>query len=158
LESNVPGQPISGDGSRQPAAPADSGRQSAAESGPTKPICTDLQADAAGSEADQLKSWGAVYRWFRRYTACDDGYISEGYSDSVVRLLATRWNRLQELHRLTLRNRAFESFVLKHIDPTVPKDELKKVEDNARKRCPKGAESLCGSIHSAAKQAEAEAY
>ena len=157
LESNVPGQPIFGDGeSPHPVAPSGPGK-SASTIPLTKPRYTDRQERTAESEAGRLQSWRAMYRSFQHYLACDDAAVGEGYSNSVVRLLTTRWNQVQELHRLTIRNQAFETFVLKHIDPTAPKGELEKVEENARKRCPKGAESLCGSIQSAARQAEVAA-
>jgi hypothetical protein len=52
------------------------------------PTCTDERGARAEREASSLENWAAVYRSYQEYQGCDDGAISEGYSESVSRLLA----------------------------------------------------------------------
>lgn len=115
-------------------------------------VCSREEARRAEDEAARLPDWKAVYRSFKRYAHCDDGAIGEGYSDSVGGLRAREWIRLDELRRLTSSDKRFEQFVLRHVDETIPADELKLIVDNARFRCPAKAERLCRLIEARARQ------
>ena len=108
--------------------------------------CSRIDAMKALDEADRLKDWNAVYRSFKRFAACDDGAIAEGYSDTVGRLLDTDWAHLDLLYRLTVADASFKRFVLRHIDPTIPANTLKRIRANATTRCPKKANPICESI------------
>lgn len=108
--------------------------------------CTQAEATQAEKEADSLKDWDQVYRAYKRFSHCDDGAIAEGYSDSVTKLLADDWKSFNRLLVLTNRNKGFRSFVLKHIDESVPGDRLATIANNARSECPAGGKHLCLSI------------
>ncbi|MFZ0637423.1 MAG: hypothetical protein WA755_06150 [Candidatus Acidiferrales bacterium] len=108
--------------------------------------CTEAEEKLALDQADQLKDWNAVYRSFRRFAQCDDGAIAEGYSDTVGRLMAHDWKHFTALSKLAAGDKKFADFVLSHIDATVPSDELKPIETNARKSCPPGQAHLCKKI------------
>jgi len=114
-------------------------------------VCTREEAMQAEDEAARLPDWKAVYRSFKRYAHCDDGAIGEGYSDSIGRLLARDWKRLDDLKGLTSSDKRFERFVLHHVDETIPAEELKLIVDNARLRCPAKAERLCRLIEARAR-------
>jgi hypothetical protein len=63
----------------------------------------------------------------KAFAACDDGYLSEGYSDAVVRLLAYRWDQFDVLAGLSERNPAFRRWVIRHIDASVSSDEIEMI-------------------------------
>jgi hypothetical protein len=111
-----------------------------------EPVCTDAQETAALTEASTLRSWDSVYNSFKRYRQCDDGAISEGYSDTVGRLLADDWQHFERLRELCSSDKDFQQFVLRHIDITVPVDVLQKIIDNARLRCSAKGKTLCRAI------------
>jgi hypothetical protein len=112
----------------------------------TQRVCTDVEAEHAQREADQIKDWGSLYRSFKRFSHCDQGATGEQYSDSVSRLLVHDWKHLDALLRLTASDRGFEQFVIRHIDETMSEDEAALVINNARLHCPPEAKRLCRSI------------
>lgn len=118
--------------------------------------CTEDEEKHALDEADRLKDWNDVYRSFKRYGLCDDGAIAEGYSDTVGRLLATDWQHLNLLYRLTTTDGSFKRFVLRHIDETIPDDELKTIATNAKLRCPSGKKPFCNVIAAKAQHPDSE--
>lgn len=115
-----------------------------AEAAPQK--CTREDAIKAETSASTLKTWQDVYSSYRRYKQCDDGAISEGYSASVADLLATHWDRVGELAKLSNAHPDFERFVLRHIDETMTMDQGNAIKDNAGRKCPAGARHTCDSI------------
>jgi hypothetical protein len=114
--------------------------------------CTQVEAMQAEKEADSLNNWDQIYRSYRRFSQCDDGAIAEGYSDSVMKLLADDWKSFNRLVVLANRGRDFRGFVLKHIDETVPADRLAKIARNARSECAAGGRNLCLSIAKATRK------
>ncbi len=112
--------------------------------------CTKQEAMQAEEEADHLDNWNAVYQSFKRFSHCDDGGIAEGYSDAVGKLLADHWNQFPDLVKLATSDQRFQSFVVRHIDETIPADTLKKTAQNAKSRCPGNAAGLCKLIARAA--------
>jgi len=115
-------------------------------SGASAQKCSDAQAKQAEAEASSLQSWDQVYRSFRRFAACDDGAISEGYSSTVARLLSDNWDTTGFLQRRTSNNKSFEKFVLRHVDQLMSEDQEQKIRENASSHCPPGAAKLCSSI------------
>lgn len=112
--------------------------------------CPQQQAIQAETEASTLSSWDAVYRSFTQFEACDQAAISEGYSESVSRLLADDWKDVNKLVSLARKNVHFEAFVIKHIDETVPAERLRRIIANARSDCPQNEKDLCAKIIQAA--------
>lgn len=108
--------------------------------------CTSAQARQAQEEAGQLSDWESIHRSFKRFAQCDEGAISEGYSNSVSQLLAHRWNHLDAMIRLTASDHEFEQFVIRHIDESMTEDEANSIVENARLRCPREAKQFCKSI------------
>lgn len=114
--------------------------------------CTNQQAMQAEENTDHLSNWSDLYQSFNRFSQCDDGSIAEGYSDAVGRLLADNWDQFSDLVRLAAREKSFQSFVLRHVDETIPADTLKKIVQNARHHCPTEAAGLCRMVIRAASQ------
>jgi|SRR5580704_281648 hypothetical protein len=117
--------------------------------------CTTAEEKQALDQADSLRDWDAVYRSFTHFAQCDDGAIAEGYSDTVGRLLARDWKHLGALAKVVATDKKFESFVLRHIDETLPADVLKTIASNSEKSCPADHTALCGKILRKARSASA---
>ena len=114
--------------------------------------CTKTEAMEAEISAHQLNNWEEVYSSYNRFKHCDDGAIAEGYSDSVVRLLAFNWNQIEKLIQLSS-DKEFFAFVIHHIDSTVGKSEIQKIITNSNQHCPESATTLCLVIEEAARKA-----
>jgi hypothetical protein len=113
--------------------------------------CTQSEAKIAEEHASSLKDWDAVHRAFRRYAQCDDGAIGEGYSEAVSRLLADHWLQTGRAATLSRNDVAFRSFIVRHVDDSVPADRLARIRRNAQTTCPVGARALCLAIANAAR-------
>ena len=113
-------------------------------------VCSKAEARAAEATATTLKTWARIHAAFHRYSHCDDGAIAEGFTESVVHLLATRWSALPQAQRLITRDRAFGAFVVRHVDPSANRRELRLVAEYSAKRCPAGAAALCAKLRKAA--------
>lgn len=111
-----------------------------------KKVCTREEAIEAENEIDKLKDWDSLYNSFKRFSHCDDGAIGEGYSATVSSFLAHDWKHFTRLYRLTLSDKEFKRFILKHLDETVPIDEARTIKLNSLKHCPSEAKSFCNLI------------
>ena len=105
-------------------------------------LAAEVIAPAAGS-------WSDLYSSYQSYSQCDDGAIGQGFSDSVVRLLATQWESLPKLRDLAASDPKFGAFVLSHVDATADPDQLLAVGQFAANDCPVGLETLCKEITAA---------
>lgn len=121
-----------------------------------RPGCDNAMASRAEDEVDYLKTWEQIYDSFKRYSACDDGAIAEGYSDAVVKVLAHRWDQLPKLRTLVDRDSRFREFVFMHIDATTGEGDLDRVVANASRHCPQGDGQLCSTIRQRAVAARVE--
>src|SRR5215210_6692328 len=78
--------------------------------------CTRNEAMAAEKVAAKISNWLDVYGASRRYGHCADGAIAEGFTESVVHLLATKWESLPEVAALAEKHHRFRRFVLRHVN------------------------------------------
>src|SRR5271157_3992972 len=108
-----------------------------------KKPCTVQEAIQAEEQASSLKSWDEVYEAYRNFSHCDDGAISEGYSDSISRLLSEEWRSTNRLNQLISNDGNFERFVLKHIDELMSPSQTAMIRENTEKKCPLHAKPLC---------------
>jgi hypothetical protein len=111
----------------------------------------------AVTEADTLRTWDALYDWYRMYQDCDDGAIAEGYSESVARILVDHWSTLDQLRGLGKKDPNFFRFVLRHIDATNDGKDLQRVETEAKTQCPTGLRDICDELAEQADSALKEA-
>jgi hypothetical protein len=114
--------------------------------------CTDEEAAQADKNLDQLIDWVRVYREFKRFGHCDDGALSEGWSDAIVKLLTKRWDTFPRLARLTATDKRFEAFVLRHVDELMSPDEALLIIKNSKTRCPSAARRLCRKLETEARR------
>jgi hypothetical protein len=115
--------------------------------------CSHADAEKADYEASRLQAWDKLYHSYLHYSGCDDGSIWEGYSDSVVRLLAYHWNTLPQAIPLFASDAGFHRFALKHIDSTTKDEYLRMIRANAIHSCPTGGNEYCVQIRKAAENA-----
>ena len=111
--------------------------------GQSKP-CTEDEAMQAEMATDKLKTWESVYQFYGQYSHCDDGSIGEGISDAVAKLFANHWDSFSAFSTLASKDRAFETFVLRHVDETIDwSRDAPKIHENARQHCPLDSARLC---------------
>jgi hypothetical protein len=108
--------------------------------------CTRQDVDAADAALSHMNSWTEVAAVFRRFSKCDDGYIAEGFSDRVSRLLANHWDQVHDLVALNRTTPGLESFVVRHLDDTINLTDAQTISRLAKNSCPKGGKSLCRKI------------
>lgn len=120
--------------------------------GVSERVCSREDQFQAETEIDGLNNWQLVYSAYQRFSHCDDGSIAEGYSDSVIRLLADQWGQFVELNRLTSSSKGFEKFVLRHINELASKDDIQIILGNVQKSCPKESQRLCRLIEDAGRK------
>lgn len=112
----------------------------------------DKKLERQAHDQPEPKDWNGLYRLFKQFGACDDGAIGERFSADVAQLFSKQWTHLDMLSRLTAADRAFEQFVLRHIDTTLDEDDLLHITDNSKSRCPTGEERICGLVHARAQE------
>ncbi len=115
--------------------------------------CSQKDGMAAEMEASTLSSWDAVYKSFKQFKRCDDGGVAEGYSESIVHLLASKWGDLTEAATLAKRDPEFRVFLLRHIDATTDTKELQKIEKFSKSSCDQQLSEFCNAIQASAKNA-----
>src|SRR5262245_61473488 len=91
-----------------------------------QPPCTPAEGRRAEMQADTLRSWDALYSWYKRYRQCDDGAVGEGYAESVARVLVDHWSTLPRFADLAKKDPRFQPFVLAHIGTTLDIKDLRK--------------------------------
>jgi hypothetical protein len=107
--------------------------------------CTN--ADSVGGDAQpQPQTWMDLYRSFLRYRNCDDGALAERYSEFVVYLLTSKWDRIGELNSLASDHPRFERFVLHHVDELMSPDQATQIRSSATGNCPSKARRFCGKL------------
>jgi hypothetical protein len=105
---------------------------------------------AALKVAGTLRDWRDVSAAYQRYRYCDDGAIAEGFTDSIARLLASRWETLPEMAALTEKHPEFRSFVLRHVNASADPGDLKRIAELAGSKCPSQYTSLCAALRTQA--------
>ncbi len=108
--------------------------------------CTQEDARKAETEAGSLATWPALFASYTHYQHCDDGAISEGYSNSVATLLASHWEQIDRLRELIRAHPKFQDFVLRHVDHTMTSNQGDAIKKNLRAKCPAEGRKLCKAI------------
>jgi hypothetical protein len=118
--------------------------------------CSRDQAKKAEATAASLVTWGAILESFRQFGHCDDGAIAEGYSTSVVGMLADRWAQVGDLDRALSTEPQFRTFVLRHINETAGQHEFNRLVANAAVRCPIESTATCQAVLDRARELQRE--
>ena len=109
-------------------------------------LCSQEDAIKAETKASTLRSWHAVFNSYQNYNQCDDGAVSEGYSNSIALLLANDWSRIAELTNIFAAHPKFRHFVLHHVDELMSQDQAKLIQNNATSHCPKTSSRFCAAL------------
>jgi len=110
----------------------------------------DKKLESQSLDQPEPKDWAGLYRLFKKFGVCDDGAIGEGFSEDVAQLFSKQWTHLDTFSRLATADKAFEQFVLRHIDATLSEDELKGMIENSTSHCPTKEKRLCSLVKSKA--------
>ena len=102
--------------------------------------------------AAKVTNWKELHKLYKRYHQCDDGAIAEGFSESVSIILSQSWGQLGSLQLIIQKDASFETFILNHLDETLPEERLQSIGNLARNSCPVSAIKLCDNILKRLKQ------
>ena len=109
--------------------------------------CTEEEAQKAEAQTDSLKSWEAVYDFYRNYAHCHDGGVEEGVSNAVAKLLANHWELFPAFVEAAANDKEFEKYVLHHVNATIDwEHDAPKIHENAQSHCPSSLARLCKSL------------
>jgi hypothetical protein len=108
--------------------------------------CTEAQEQRAGDESVMLRTWSALYSSYQAYWQCDDGFIAEGYSESVARILVDHWETLSRLDEIGSKDVSFQRFVVRHVDATLDLRDLKRIAQSANTQCPESLKGVCAQL------------
>jgi len=108
--------------------------------------CSKKDAIKAEELAAKATNWNQLYKLYKRYHQCDDGAIAEGFSESVSIILSQSWGQLKDLLPLIQKDARFETFVLNHLDETLPEERIELIGNLATNSCPDSARNLCDNI------------
>ncbi len=98
--------------------------------------------DSMAAEDLSAKTWDELEAHFIKYGHCDDGSVSEGYSDVVSQLFLLEWEDISKI----IVGSNFHTFILKHIDLTWELNRYKQIRALAINNCPHGSEVICKAI------------
>jgi hypothetical protein len=121
------------------------------ESGKNAPRpCTQMENDRfeqierqhlGEEESDTLRSWDALYSFYQRYGRCANVSVTEGYSESIARILVDHWETLPRLAQLSADDQGFAESV--RVSETIAMSDIATIKDNALHHCPTGLAELC---------------
>jgi hypothetical protein len=118
--------------------------------------CGAAEFDAAEGAFGNIDSWQRLALAYQRFSHCDLGYVAEGNSEVIVRLLVDHWAWVPELGAVAAKQPAFLRFVVRHLDTTVDDADLERIVRLATTQCPPGHRTLCISLVKASRQALAQ--
>lgn len=105
--------------------------------------CTQEEQLRAEDASDTAHDWDSLHRAYSQFGNCDDGGTAEGFSDTVMKLLANKWETTPRLFVLISRDNGFKEFVLNHINATGDPDDIEKLKKNAQYHCSAQRNDMC---------------
>ncbi len=112
--------------------------------------CSDRRAQLAATEAQELPNWNGVAHYWKHFGGCEGDALRQTVSGAIGTLLVTHWNQLPALVAEVHRQPKLRGFVLSHIDDTLNRKDVARIQREAGTSCPRGARSLCADIRKAA--------
>ncbi|EIM01923.1 hypothetical protein UUA_03613 [Rhodanobacter thiooxydans LCS2] len=114
-------------------------------------------ADVYDAKGRTPSDWRILHALFAKFGCCDKGgYLSEGFSEAVARLLVDHWNKLDQFVLISEKDPDFKAFVLRHIDATNSMADLQRIMELSREQCPRKGLESCRQIFSSASAARLE--
>jgi hypothetical protein len=118
--------------------------------------CSRHEAMQAEATSSSLVTWPELLRSFGTFGHCDDGAIAEGYSASIVGMLADRWAQVGELDKALSIEPTFRPFVLRHVNETAGQEQFNRLVANAAVRCPPQSAATCEAVLNRARELQRE--
>jgi len=98
----------------------------------------------------KVNSPATLHDAFLAFGGCDDGGVSELFTEAVTRMLALQWASVSQLQSLAATDPRFKQFIFKHIDATTPLETLRRISFNAQRHCPDRSQAFCEELRQAA--------
>ncbi|HTF36039.1 MAG TPA: hypothetical protein VK714_20325 [Myxococcota bacterium] len=120
---------------------------------PAATAASESNADCVGDALraiPKVNSPATLHDSFLAFRACDDGAVSERFTDAVTHLLALQWDSIAQVQSLAATDSPFKEFILRHIDATAPAETLRRISFNAQRLCPDRSQSFCAELRQAA--------
>ena len=92
--------------------------------------CSEEQAIAAEGQVSDIHDWERLHIVYKEFYACDDGAISEGFSDSVANLLTNHWGDIGKLSLILNSDPDYRRFIVKHVDMLITEQQFLLIEKN----------------------------
>jgi hypothetical protein len=105
--------------------------------------CNQEQQIRAERASETSHDWDSLRRAYRQFKNCDDGGTAEGFSETVMKLLAEKWETTPRLFALIAHDKGFREFVLNHINATGDPSDIEKLKNNAQYHCPDPKNEMC---------------
>ena len=61
-------------------------------------------------------------------------------------LLATHWDGINEMNRLSKMSAPFRAFILRHVDSLMTPEQANAISKSVKTRCPPDAKSICADL------------
>ena len=103
--------------------------------------CTPAEASAAEKAIDRVVNWDQLYKVYREFRHCDQGPVSEVYTEALLRCLV-EWKKVEVLANWMAQDKDYNAWVVRHVRKATPEDQ-KSVYSRAKMNCPKGLDEWC---------------
>jgi len=108
--------------------------------------CSSLQAAAAERAVAAAQTWTEMHRAYAVLSACDDGWIGEGISESVARIVLGKRPQLHLLQQFGETDPGFYALVVKHVDSSLTAEQLAGIKQVAEQACPGMSKRVCAAL------------
>jgi hypothetical protein len=112
--------------------------------------CSPADEKKAEQAVDRVVNWDLFYKAWQDYRQCDKGAVDDNFTDALMRLLVD-WKHIDVFAKQMEGNKEYRDFVHKHINSPAAKGDVDAVYSRAKMSCPKGLDSTCKDIATAAK-------
>jgi len=118
----------------------------AASAAAQKP-CSKAESANAGKAIDRVVSWATLQKTWKDFRHCDEGPVSEQFTEAVLRLVID-WKGIDQLAN-GMKDPDYRAFVVAHLKSPEAKADAPDVYARAKKHCPKGLDDFCKDIAAA---------
>lgn len=93
------------------------------------------------------KPWSELQSVFRTWEPCKLKFQDEAFIEAIANLTSTRWEKIQDLNEIKLKNHTFYKYILYALgNDIVGMERWKRISTLAKNKCPIGAERICDDI------------
>jgi len=93
------------------------------------------------------KPWTELQSVFKTWEPCKLKFQDEAFIEAIANLTSTRWEKIQDLNEIKLKNHTFYKYILYALgNDIVGMERWKRISTLAKDKCPAGAERICEDI------------